>query len=442
MPEEPDLSTAVTQRSLAVRALSAYWPRTGAPIASLPIPAAPPIVAEPLPPRLEEIGLPDWAADLAPERTLPVPAHTLIVGPALPFERVDWLAAAFWYLNGSAERAHEAAHGPVHSYSYKLAGWPPRMWDRAWVNRIALFLRRWAARHAHREETELLGPLPQPSILVTHDVDAVRKTWSIRCKQSAFHLFNGARRLSAGDVRGAGAKLGSAARFMLSPADYWKFDELATMDRAAGVRPCFMFYGRAPAHRKGRLRLLDPDYDVMEEAVAARIRALAQQGCAIGVHPSFDSWDDSAAMQEERLRVERACAAAVTSCRQHWLKFSWARTWSAQQHAGLTLDMTLGFNDRPGFRNGAALRFSPWDDTRGEPLSIESVPLVLMDSQLYDYAAMDDAARAAAIQRWIGEVLEVRGTASVVWHPHTLSSDYGWRGGFSMLLHAIGVPPS
>jgi hypothetical protein len=370
---------------------------------------------------------------------LPVATQFVIEGHGPAFERVDWLAAAFWYLNGSAERAHEAAHGPVHSYSYKLAGWPRRMWDRAWVNRIALFLRRWAARQADSDEGELLGPLPQPEILVTHDVDAVRKTWSIRGKQTAFNVFNSARRVSAGDFRGALAKLGSAGRFMLSQDDYWKFDELADMERAAGVLPSFMIYGRAASRRKGALRLFDPDYDVMEEAVTVRLRALAQQGCVIGLHPSFDSWEDSAALHEERLRVERACAAPVTSCRQHWLKFSWAQTWSAQQQAGLELDMTLGFNDRPGFRNGAALRFSPWDEARGAALAMKSVPLVLMDSQLYDYAQLDDAARAAAIQRWIGEVVEVRGTASVVWHPHTLSSDYGWRDGFSMLLRAVNV---
>ena len=439
MPEEPGLSADAERRSFAVRALAAYWPKTSGPVTMLPIPVAAPILTEPLPPRLAEIELPDWARDLAPERTLPVPADSVIEGQGPAFERVDWLGAAFWYLNGSAERAHEAAHGPVHSYSYKLAGWPQRMWDRAWVNRIALFLRRWAARQAHASELDLLGALPQPEILVTHDVDAVRKTWSIRSKQSAFHILNSVRRVSAGDFRGAVAKLGSAARFMLSSADYWKFDELAEMERAAGVQSSFMVYGRGRSHRKGTLRLLDPDYDVMEDAVAARIRALAQQGYVIGLHPSFDSWDDSAAMLAERQRVERASAAPVTSCRQHWLKFSWARTWPAQQQAGLELDMTLGFNDRPGFRNGAALRFSPWDEARAAPLTIESVPLVLMDSQLYDYAEMDDASRATAIQRWIGEVVEVRGTASVVWHLHTLSADYGWRDGFSMLLQAVRV---
>jgi len=428
--------TATARRAHAIRALAAYWPTNDSLILGLPIVTAP-VLAERLPPRLQEMTLPDWAADLAPDRTLAVPAHYIVEGQGPAIDRVDWLGAACWYLNGDAERAYEQAHGPIHSYSYKLKGWPRRMWDRAWANRIALFLRRWAARQSQTSETELFGPLPKPQVLITHDVDAVRKTWSIRGKQSLFQVFNSVRRLIAGDLSGAHTRMTRAIRFALSSGDYQTFDELLEMERTAGIVAHFMVYGRAPRGRTGVLRLLDPDYDVMDEGVAARFRALAQKGVHVGLHPSFDAWEDSSAIEAERLRLERACGTSITSCRQHWLKFSWARTWRAQQRAGLILDMTLGFNDRPGFRNGAALRFSPWDAEGGAPLALQSVPLVLMDSQLYDYAEMNDASRAAMIQHLIGEVADVGGTASVLWHPQTLSQDYGWRDGFRLLLQTV-----
>ncbi len=436
----PGLATPVglndRRRTLALEALAAYWSVSIAPVAALPIPVTLPPAEEPLPPRLAEVRLPPWAADLAPDGVIPVPGHCVREGAGDDHLRVDWLSAAYWYLNGSAERAFEAAHGPIHSYAYKLAGWPVRMWERAWANRIALFLRRWAAREAGATEDALLGPLPEAEIFVTHDVDAVRKTWSIRVKQPVFHGFNGLRRLLAGDPKGAAAKFATALRFAFSGADYWKFDEMEEMERGARVSAVYLLYGRAPDERRGVLRLVDPAYDVLEAPVAERLRALVARGHAVGVHPSYATWEDSAAMRRERERVERATGARAVHCRQHWLRFSWTRTWAAQHAAGLEIDFTLGFNDRPGFRNGAALRFRPWDAS-GTSLGIESVPLVLMDSQLYDYADMDDTCRETAIGHWLGEVSAVRGCASVIWHPHTLAPDYGWRGGFAMLLRAL-----
>lgn len=423
-------------RSRVLRALAQYWRKSDAPVAALPVPLAASTGVESLPPRLSEIALPPWAADLAPDGTLPVPAHCVMEGDGDVYLRVDWLSAAFWYLNGSAERAFEAAHGPVHSYSYKLAGWPARMWERAWANRMALFLRRWAARQAGVTEDELFGALPAAEILLTHDVDAVRKTWSIRVKQPVFHLFNAVRRLLAGDLSGAVVRMGAAFRFAFSAADYWKFDELEDLERAAGVKSVFLLYGRAPEERVGRLRVVDPAYDVLEARVAERLNGLLANGHVVGIHPSYASWEDSAALRRERERVERAAGAPVVMCRQHWLRFSWARTWQAQRDAGLQQDLTLGFNDRPGFRNGAALKFRPWD-AAGAQIGIESVPLILMDSQLYDYAELDDRGREQQVRRWLGEVMAVRGCASVIWHPHTLARDYGWRQGFSLLLREL-----
>ena len=83
-----------------------------------------------------------WLArDVAPPEGLLVPAHYGASGAT--WDAIDWLGVAFWYLSGAAERAFEARNGPIHSYSVRLVRWNPQFWERAWVNRIALFLRRW-----------------------------------------------------------------------------------------------------------------------------------------------------------------------------------------------------------------------------------------------------------------------------------------------------------
>jgi hypothetical protein len=146
-------------------------------------------------------------------------------------------------------------------------------------------------------------------------------------------------------------------------------------------------------------------------------------------------------MTRERQALEVALDAPVHRCRQHWLRFSWAETWAAQELAGLGLDTTLGFNDAPGFRNGCALRFHPWDPTAGQGRPLEAIPLMLMDSHLYDYALLSESDRDQVLGNWLDELKQVRGIASVVWHQQAFHSDYGWAGGYARLLSRwTGIP--
>jgi hypothetical protein len=433
------------RRRYVIDALACYWPRGGGPIAALPVPRADEPAPQPLPPRVRVVTLPDWAADAGVKGELLVADHHVTPGEGPDWQRTDWLAAADWFLNGHAECEHERRHGPIHSYALRLRGWDSRLWDHAWVNRIALFLRRWSARHAGRDEAELLGRVPQARFLLTHDVDAIRKTPAIRLKQTAFCLFNAGR--NAVHLRPAAAwqRLRQAGRFMFSAADYWCFDRITELERQHGVTSTFFVYsgggGAGAAARRGlKQRLLDPAYAVEREPrLIEQLRTLTRTDWAVGLHQSFDAWRDANAMTEQRRRLADALGAPVTACRQHWLRFSWAETWRAQQAAGLELDATLGFNDRPAFRNGSALPFHPWPANEPAPLRLAACPMVLMDSHLYDYAALAPAARREAAARWIGEVAAVGGQASIIWHQRVMSPDYGWDAGYADVLSAIAA---
>ena len=132
----------------------------------------------------------------------------------------------------------------------------------------------------------------------------------------------------------------------------------------------------------------------------------------------------------------------VTGCRQHWLRFSWQNTWAAQGKAGIKFDTTLMFNDRPGFRSSAALAWYPWDSELNRSHTVKTCPSILMDSHLYDYRPMSDLERNLVIQDWLSRVGRVNGAVALLWHPHTLTEDYGWGKGFEHLLETkreIGV---
>lgn len=390
------------------------------------------------PPELELVNLPDWAYDLGIEGKLAVPAIECSLGSGQAWESIDWISVMFWFLHGMAERAYEEHHGPIHSYSAHLAGWPSDLWNYAWTNRIALFLRRWCARRLHRSEQELFGSLPKPSVIMTHDLDAVRKTFVIRFKQTVFNLFNCCRSILSGKPGQAFDFLAKGLRFFLSKGNYAQLENMCNQERAAGIRSIInVFAGRGKQPLKPANLLIDPSYSPASPNISTFLSKLMQSGWHVGLHQSFETWDASIPMILEKKRLEKALPTSLLHCRQHWLRFSWKKTWQAQSQAGFSYDYTLAFNDRPGFRNSTALPFHPWDDTANAKLSIKAVPTILMDSHLFDYVPLSSNQRFQRMKRLIDEVILVHGKVAVLWHPHTLASDYGWEMGFRDLLSLV-----
>lgn len=423
---DPRLPPRAEMAAHVVKELGRYWPTGREAVASLPVAAveSPKVM---LPLRLEAVALPDWAASCGVDGSILVPAEACGQSPV--WEKVDWWLAAFLLLEGWHERMHEAQLGPIHSYSHRLTGWDERAWDRAWVNRIALFLRRWAARTQNRDMAALFGARPVASIAMTHDVDAVRKTLPIRLKQAAFNLFNSQRELAKGRGRSAARRLAIAAKFLFGRENWWTFDELLQYERDAGIRSRFHFYSDARV-KTPRRWLFDPGYDVASKRLRDLIDDLNAGGWQTGLHPSFDAWQSADLIGAQRQRLNSISDGDVVACRQHWLRFSWADTWLAQETAGLREDTTLMFNDRMGFRTAAAFCWTPWNSRAECPHAVHALPTVLMDSHAYDYRPLTSEARRSEFRRWFQEIKDVGGQCAVLWHPHTMTDDYGWKEGF------------
>ncbi len=428
----PDRNSMVAH---CVQALRRYWPLSKESVEALPVASAPSYPPSP-PLQLTSITLPDWAADLGIDGRILVPVEAATEPET--WEETDWWLAVFLLLECWHERCWEEVNGPIHSYSFRLKGWDTRVWERAWVNRIALFLRRWSARNCRGTEHEVHGQLPAPQILLTHDVDALDKTWAIRLKQGAFNLFNCAKALGKGDISLACTKLRSSLRFLASGGRDWQqVTAVSRMEQEVGIRARFHFFAD---RRRQTLRrwLIDPSYDIWSTKAREVIKEVAKAGHEVELHPSCDSWDSPGLIMTQRKNLEVASGRKVQACRQHWLRFSWARTWMAQEEAGITCDTTLMFNDRSGFRASAALSWHPWG-SEGPMERLEVTPTLFMDSHFYDYSFPSQEERRLAMKKWLDEVRAVSGQIGVLWHPHTLSQDYGWAGGFKMLMQMVGA---
>lgn len=414
--------------------LKAYWPVNPDILLSLPIPNNQSNDLEiSLPLQLSEIALPLWATDFGVNGQLLVPKECLkSKSNENNWRNVDWWLAVFLLLEGWHERLWENTKGEIHSYSFRLKGWDSRVWDHAWVNRIALFIRNWLAREKGITEDSL----PCSKLLLTHDVDAVSKSNSIRIKQGTFNLFNAIKLSSRGKLTEASRTCRKAWKILFGKEDWNAFEKLLKMEADAEICGVFNFY--SDKRKKTFKRwLFDPSYDISTKEIKSLLAKILSAGHEIGLHPSFDSWFDSDLIANQRNTLEKYSGVTISYCRQHWLRFSWENTWAAQSEAGIQFDSTLMFNDRPGFRNSACLSWHPWDQKKSKAHSLASISSVLMDSHLYDYKYFTEAERKAEIIRWTKECKTVLGQCCLLWHPHTLNEEYGWKDGLKYLMDEI-----
>lgn len=413
--------------------LESYWLKGSKQVAALPILSMEkPKIQLPL--QMVWIQLPHWAQKCGIEGKLLIPQEA--DSGHGDWQKIDWWLVSFLLLEGWHERLWEDEHGPIHSYSIRLIGWDQRAWDYAWVNRIALFLRMWVEHIANEDAIQLLGQLPRSKILMTHDVDAVKKTIVIRLKQGLFNLFNAIRHIARGQYSIAWKKIRSSCQFVFGLEDWWLLDDILGIEEVNQISARYHFYAKLK-EKNIKEWIFDPSYDIGSKKLRSFLDRLKKHGNQIGLHPSFESWESPDLIYSQKKYLESIAGITCDSCRQHWLRFSWAGTWAAQSEAGIREDTTLMFNDRPGFRSSAALKWKPWNTKDCKPYEIDALPSIMMDSHFYDYGLIESKKLSSEISRWLNECMLVGGDAALLWHPHTLSKDYGWGLGFNELIILI-----
>ncbi len=418
----------------AIQSLKRYWQSNSDLIKDLPIQQKNSVeINNSL--ELVEIKLPPWAESFGVNGVLLVPVESVV--KEIKWDSVDWWLAIFLLMECYHERKFEESNGPIHSYSFRLKEWDQRVWDYAWVNRIALFLRCWAGKLAEKKDNEIFGNLPEPKILVTHDVDAIKKTIPIRIKQSIFNIYNALRMLRKGNLNKAYFKFKSALRFLFTSEDWWMLDEMLNEELELGVKSRYHFYANPKKTLSLKRWFFDPGYDINQSSMHNFFQKMIKNNYEIGIHPSFKTWSSKIEILHQVNYLSKVSMHPIKVCRQHWLRFSWFKTWKAQLSAGIEKDTTLMFNDRPGFRNGSAIAWNPFHFKSESKLDIEALPTLMMDSHFYDYNQFTNDERYKNMKRWIKECKDTHGEVAVLWHPHTLTIDYGWKSGFSDLLKII-----
>ncbi|MEG3618610.1 hypothetical protein V5T82_09105 [Magnetovibrio sp. PR-2] len=340
---------------------------------------------------------------------------------------VDLFFNFFAYVSCLEEFEYERRRGPSHSYVRKFQKDKTRFL-RPYAHFIGLALRERIAK----EYPYTLRQIGTDAVLyLTHDIDVIRKTMRTRLKEGMFRVY--------ASLKDRSLKSKWILRMFFGDADYFNIATISDLEDRYGVKSCFnVFVSRPPVDIFTRLKsmLFDPGYNLQREPeLISVLQNLMNSGNEIGVHFAFDSWCEADCMRDEQILLAKMLAQPPRqSCRQHWLRFSFSKTWSSQWESGVKVDTSLCFNDLAGFRSGLAMAYHPFDHIRQRAHDIIVLPTIAMDTHFHYYQTLSEDDRRAAILTLLSDVKAVGGKAAIVWHTHTFSEDHGWGADYSYVL--------
>ncbi|WP_207589620.1 polysaccharide deacetylase family protein [Halomontanus rarus] len=238
------------------------------------------------------------------------------------------------------------------------------------------------------------------SLCLTHDVDRPYKTF-----QAPYYALQ--------------ERNPSHLRSLISSErPYWQFEELMALEDELGVRSSFYFLNEKRLVRdKGPREWLRPEnwmlftgrYRIEDEEIANVIRTLDRGGWEVGIHGSYESYDDRDRLRYEKETLENVLGGEIHGGRQHYLRLERPTTWEHYRSIGLKYDATLGSNDGYGF-NGQYDVVRPFDD------EFVVFPLTIMERPLLDSASSTDAAWREC-ERILSEAAANDAIMTVLWHP-------------------------
>ncbi len=319
----------------------------------------------------------------------------------IPFkiEELDMFAASFFMLTRWEEyvnrnRDDHSRFPATESLAYKQG-----FLDRPIVNEYVEELKKMLLEF----DDSLVFKNREYQLFLTHDVDELYmwKSWK--------QVF----RVGLGDIikrKSLSLAFERIAEYFLIKKDkindpFDTFDWLMDKSEAIGVKSRFYFMS-------GGVTKYDNRYKIDEPKSLELMEKIKKRGHIIGIHPSYNAFNDSMQFKKEVDALEKVVGGKITEGREHYLRFEVPATWQIWEDNGMEVDSTCGYADKEGFRCGTGDQFSVFNILSREKLNVKERPLVMMDCSLFDYNSYS----YHEAKRKINNMIKQTHAFTMLWH--------------------------
>lgn len=137
---------------------------------------------------------------------------------------------------------------------------------------------------------------------------------------------------------------------------------------------------------------------------------------SIGLHPSYESFNNLENIGIEKKRLENIIEKKVTSARCHFLRINFPETYRAFINAGITDDYTMIYASQPGFRTGLCVPYKWFDLQKNESTNLTIHPSTVMEGTLRDYNKLSPTQANECINELMQAVKNNGGEFVSIWH--------------------------
>lgn len=332
----------------------------------------------------------------------------------------DILGLTYWMLNRIEEigRTDLDNHGrfPATSSHAHKHGYLERPVVDEWLHVLGQVIQRVWPQVELRQH--------QFSMKVSHDVDSPSlyafKPWKTILRMMAGHLLK--RRDLKATLQAPWFKI-TGRKEIPRQDPYNTFDWIMELSEANNLTSAFYFIC-------GGKHSNDADYQPEDSRIRQLMCKIHQRGHEIGLHPSYTTYQNPAAIKQEADRLLRICREegieqSGFGGRMHYLRWEHPATLQAWDDAGLVYDSTLSYADRPGFRCGTCYEYQGFNPVRQLIMTIRIRPLIVMECTVIAERYMGLGYTKDTWDKLSGlkdNCSKVKGCFSILWHNSCFNS--------------------
>ncbi len=205
-------------------------------------------------------------------------------------------------------------------------------------------------------------------------------------------------------------------------------DDLMNRSEKEGVLSHFFFM-------TGGNSRYDNFYDIHHPRVKSLVKSIKDRGHIVGLHPSYNTFDDRSMLLKEKEELERVAEQEIICGRHHYLRMQMPKTLEIWSDIGMKWDSTLSYADNSGFRCGVCYPFPVFSIERRETLNLIERPLIVMEGSVATYENLSPKQAIEKSRKLKNEVKKHNGEFVFLWHNSSTYTSV-WNN-YSILLNEL-----